>query len=66
MENLFVRNDKFKGKKKLNRKKSPKYITSDIDSHNGVVWKGANSIEGLRGKQTRSRTYDADLGRIGD
>ncbi|MFP4355264.1 MAG: toxin C-terminal domain-containing protein [Phycisphaerae bacterium] len=45
------------------------------DSHSGWyiewgqargVWKMAESVEGLRNKNTRMGTYDSDLNRIGD
>ena len=44
----------------------PKFITSDVDSHNGGIWKGADSAKALDSKQIRSGTYDAALKRIGD
>ncbi len=47
-------------------RKGNRYITQDIDSHNGGVWKMAGSIKGLRSKKTRIGTYDAELNRIGD
>ena len=47
-------------------RKGNKYITPDIDSHKGGVWKMANSAKGLRSKKTRLGTYDANLKRIGD
>ncbi len=47
-------------------RKGNQYITQDIDSHNGGVWKMAGSIKGLRSKKTRIGTYDAELNRIGD
>jgi len=43
-----------------------RYITPDIDSHSGGVWKMANSVEDLASKETRLGTFDANLGRIGD
>ena len=46
--------------------KSPKFITPDVDGHNGGVWKGADSVKNLRSKSTRSGTYDGNLNRIGD
>jgi len=46
--------------------KSPKYITPDVDSHNGGVWKGANTVDALGSKNTRLGTYDVNLNRIGD
>lgn len=42
------------------------YISRDVDSHNGGVWKMAKSPRELTSKQTRLGTYDADLMRIGD
>lgn len=47
-------------------KKGNFYITPDVDSHNGGIWKAANSVENLGGKSTRLGTYDANLNRIGD
>jgi RHS repeat-associated protein len=43
-----------------------RFITPDVDSHSGGVWKMANSPDNLRSKQTRMGTYDAKLKRIGD
>lgn len=43
-----------------------KYITSDVDSHNGGIWKMANSIKDLGLRKTRLGTYDMSLKRIGD
>ncbi|WP_187291017.1 toxin C-terminal domain-containing protein [Clostridium novyi] len=47
-------------------KKGRKYITPDIDSHNGGVWKMADSIKKLGSRKTRMGTYDKHLNRIGD
>ncbi|WP_207655546.1 toxin C-terminal domain-containing protein, partial [Desulfocucumis palustris] len=47
-------------------KKGKTYITPDVDSHIGGVWKAAGSVEGLSKKSTRWGSYDADLKRIGD
>ena len=47
-------------------KKGRRYITPDVDQHNGGIWKMADSIEHLRSKTTRMGTYDKDLNRIGD
>ena len=47
-------------------KKGNKYITIDVDKHNGGFWKMANSVEGLGSKKTRLGTYDINLNRIGD
>ena len=44
----------------------PKYITPDVDGHNGGTWKGANNIKDLGSKATRSGTYNGGLQRIGD
>lgn len=52
-----------KGKK---AKKGPKYISRDIDGHNGGAWKGGSSPKTLCSKDTRSGTYDKDLNRIDD
>ena len=49
-----------------NAKGKPKYITKDVDSHNGGSWKGADTVKDLGSKKTRSGTYDQDLNRIGD
>jgi RHS repeat-associated protein len=43
-----------------------RYISPDVDSHIGGVWKMAESVEGLASKNTRLGTYDANLNRIGD
>ena len=48
------------------KSKNPKYITRDIDSHSGGVWKGASSVKNLGAKKTRSGTYDINMKRIGD
>ena len=47
-------------------KKGNKYITPDVDAHNGGVWKMADSVKNLGQKSTRMGTYDANLKRIGD
>ncbi|NJD01752.1 MAG: hypothetical protein FIA99_03955 [Ruminiclostridium sp.] len=47
-------------------KKGNKYITPDVDSHNGGSWKMADSVKNLGSKSTRMGTYDAKLKRIGD
>ncbi|MFW6695756.1 toxin C-terminal domain-containing protein [Streptomyces sp. MAR4 CNX-425] len=39
----------------------PRYITRDIDQHNGGVFKGANRIQDLWSKKTRPGTYDVDI-----
>ncbi len=47
-------------------KKGNKYITPDVDSHNGGVWKMADSVKNLGSRSSRMGTYDANLNRIGD
>lgn len=46
--------------------KGNKYITRDVDSHIGGVWKMADSIKNLASKKTRLGTFDIDLNKIGD
>jgi hypothetical protein len=46
--------------------KTKTYITPDVDSHTGGVWKGATSVPDLGSKNTRTGTYDGSLKRIGD
>ena len=55
-----------KGEKQKSPKGSPRYITPDKDQHIGGYWKGAERIEDLHSKRTRSGTYDKNLNRIGD
>nr|WP_253199062.1 toxin C-terminal domain-containing protein [Clostridium gasigenes] len=47
-------------------KKGRRYITPDVDSHNGGTWKMADSVKDLGSKRTRTGTYDFKLDRIGD
>jgi hypothetical protein len=47
-------------------KKGNLYITPDVDSHNGGVWKMASSIRNLGSKSTRIGTYDGNLRKIGN
>jgi hypothetical protein len=42
------------------------YITQDVDSHNGGIWKMGKTVKDLGSKDTRMGTYDALLNRIGD
>jgi hypothetical protein len=43
------------------------YISPDVDSHNGGVWKAASTVANLGSKTTRLGTYNEDLTvRIGD
>ena len=46
-------------------RKGNKYITPDVDSHVGGVWKMADSVKNLGSKATRMGTYDANLNHIG-
>jgi RHS repeat-associated protein len=41
------------------------YISQDVDSHNGGIWKIARSVDDLGKKQTRTATTDALLNTIG-
>jgi len=56
----------------LSGKKGNKYITPDVGSgngmgsHNGGVWKMADSVKKLGSRTTRLGTYDANLNRIGN
>ncbi|MDE9541208.1 toxin C-terminal domain-containing protein [Xenorhabdus bovienii] len=62
-------NERSHGQPIYMNKKAPnkmKYITPDVDQHNGGVWKAADSVKNLGSRKTRSGTYDADLNRIGD
>ena len=64
-----VKGQQSHGQAIFTNKKAPsevRYITADIDSHNGGFWKGASSIEKLGSKSTRSGTYDRFLRRIGN
>lgn len=47
-------------------KKGNRYITPDVDSHNGGAWKMADSVKNLGTKSSRMGTYDSNLNRIGD
>jgi hypothetical protein len=47
-------------------KKGNRYISPDIDSHNGGIWKMADSVKNLGSRTTRMGTYDAYLNRIGN
>lgn len=52
---------------KSSAKSDLKYISPDVDSHNGGYWKAASSVSNLGSKSTRSGTYNEDLSRrIGD
>jgi phage tail sheath protein FI len=43
-----------------------RYITPDVDQHNGGLWKMADSPKALGSKTTRLGTFDGELNRIGD
>lgn len=47
-------------------KKGNRYITPDVDSHNGGIWKMADSVKNLGSRKSRMGTYNANLERIGD
>ena len=47
-------------------KNGNKYITRDVDKHNGGAWKMADSIKKLGSRKSRMGTYDINLKRIGD
>ena len=50
----------------VNKKSDPKYITRDVDGHNGGAFKGADKSRDLGSKSTRKGTYDSNLNRVGD
>lgn len=63
-----VKGQQSHGQAIFTNKKAPRdlrYITPDLDSHNGGYWKAASSIKNLGSKTTRSGTYDIFLRRIG-
>jgi len=43
-----------------------RFITRDVDGHNGGAWKMADSVKNLGKKETRLGTFDSNLNRIGD
>ncbi|MGN0570026.1 MAG: toxin C-terminal domain-containing protein [Candidatus Fimenecus sp.] len=45
--------------------KTKRYLTLDIDSHDGCVWKMAKTVEDLRSKSTRLGTFDEFLNWMG-
>ena len=62
-------NERSHGQPVFTSKKAPRekrYITPDVDQHNGGVWKAADSVKNLGSRRTRSGTYDVNLNRIGD
>ena len=62
-------NERSHGQPVFVNKKAPRdlrYITPDVDGHNGGYWKAADSVKSLGSRSTRSGTYDANLNRIGD
>ena len=68
------RYDRFRRFKKTNYysngqpvfQKGNKYISPDVDSHNGGFWKMADSVKNLSSKNKRMGTYDRFLSRVGD
>ncbi|HEV2601883.1 MAG TPA: toxin C-terminal domain-containing protein [Candidatus Babeliales bacterium] len=46
--------------------KGNKFISFDVDAHNGGFWKMADSVKNLSSKKTRLGTYDKFLNRIGN
>ncbi|MEP4098721.1 polymorphic toxin-type HINT domain-containing protein, partial [Paraglaciecola sp.] len=49
-----------------NKKADPKFITRDVDGHNGGAFKGADKAKDLGSKSTRKGTYDKNIKKIGD
>lgn len=49
-----------------NKKADPKFITRDVDGHNGGAFKGADKAKDLGSKSTRKGTYDKDIKKIGE
>ncbi|MBK3511386.1 MULTISPECIES: toxin C-terminal domain-containing protein [unclassified Pseudomonas] len=47
-------------------KRGNRYITRDLDGHNGGAWKAAKSVKDLGSRETRSGTFDVNMERIGD
>jgi uncharacterized protein RhaS with RHS repeats len=47
-------------------KRGNRFITRDMDGHNGGAWKMADSVKNLGSKETRTGTFDINLNRIGD
>lgn len=43
-----------------------RYITRDLDGHNGGAWKMADSVKNLGSQEARYGTVDVKLNRIGD
>ena len=54
-----------KGQKVFYNAKTKMYITADVDSHIGGVWKMANTVKGLASKSSRLGTFDEFLNWIG-
>ena len=61
-------NERSSGQRVYKNKKGkrPKYISRDVDSHNGGTWKGADKVKDLESKTRRTGTYDGNLNRVGD
>jgi RHS repeat-associated protein len=62
-------NERSHGQSIFYNSKAPKnmrYITPDVDGHNGGFWKAADSVKNLGSRKTRTGTFDIDFKRIGD
>jgi RHS repeat-associated protein len=62
-------NERSHGQSIFYNSKAPKnmrYITPDVDGHNGGFWKAAGNVKNLGSRKTRTGTFDIDLNRIGD
>ncbi|WP_238392806.1 toxin C-terminal domain-containing protein [Buttiauxella sp. 3AFRM03] len=62
-------NERSHGQSIFYNSKAPKnmrYITPDVDGHNGDFWKAADNVKNLGSRKTRAGTFDIDLNRIGD
>ena len=62
-------NERSHGQSIFYNSKAPKnmrYITPDVDGHNGGFWKAADNVKNLGSRKTRTGTFDIDLNRMGD
>ncbi|MCT6590895.1 toxin C-terminal domain-containing protein [Pantoea dispersa] len=62
-------NEKSHGQPVSVNKKAPnklRYITPDVDQHNGGFWKAADSVKNPGSRRTRTGKFDMDLNMIGD
>lgn len=64
-EHGFKKTKYYSRNKQIILQKGNKFISIDIDSHNGGVWKMANSVDDLAKKETRLGTYDEYFNRVG-